>query len=175
MKYSILTLILLFNINFTMAQQKTVYDFELKKANGEPLVLSQFKGKKLLIVNTASKCGFTPQYTELQEIYVEYGDKLVVVGFPADEFGGQEPGSNEEIIQFCKKNFDVTFPLAEKSVVKGNGIHPLFEFLTTQENPNFTGDIKWNFEKFLIDENGLLIGRYRSSVKPDSDKIISKI
>ena len=138
------------------------------------LILFYYK-KKLLIVNTASKCGFTPQYTELQEIYLEYGDKLVVVGFPANEFGGQEPGSNEEIIQFCKKNFDVTFPLAEKSVVKGNGIHPLFEFLTTQENPNFTGGIKWNFEKFLIDENGLLIGRYRSSVKPDSDKIISKI
>ena len=137
MKYSILTLILLFNINITMAQQKTVYDFELKKANGEPLVLSQFKGKKLLIVNTASKCGFTPQYTELQEIYVEYGDKLVVVGFPADEFGGQEPGSNEEIIQFCKKNFDVTFPLAEKKCCKRKWNTPFVRIFNNPRKSKF--------------------------------------
>ncbi|MVN90577.1 glutathione peroxidase [Mucilaginibacter aquatilis] len=153
----------------------TVYDFKLKNIDGKAFDLKKYKGKKLLIVNTASKCGYTPQYTELQKLADQYKDKLVVVGFPANNFNGQEPGSNGDIKAFCEKNFGVTFPLSEKVSVKGLDIAPLFQYLTTQENPDFTGDIKWNFEKFLIDENGKLIHRYRSNVKPLSTEITSQL
>jgi glutathione peroxidase len=153
----------------------TIYDYKLKNIEGKDFKLSKYKGKKLLIVNTASKCGYTPQYAELQLLADKYKDKLVVIGFPANNFNGQEPGSNTEIQEFCKKNFGVTFPLTEKVSVKGLDIAPIFQYLTTQENPDFTGDIKWNFEKFLIDENGKLIHRYRSNVKPLSTEITSQL
>jgi len=153
----------------------SIYDYKLKNIEGKDFKLSKYKGKKLLIVNTASKCGYTPQYAELQLLADKYKDKLVVIGFPANNFNGQEPGSNTEIQEFCKKNFGVTFPLTEKVSVKGLDIAPIFQFLTTQENPDFTGDIKWNFEKFLIDENGKLIHRYRSNVKPLSTEITSQL
>ncbi len=153
----------------------SVYDFKVKNIEGKDFKLSKYKGKKLLIVNTASKCGYTKQYAELQLLADQYKDKVVVIGFPANNFGGQEPGSNIEIQEFCKKNFGVTFPLSEKVSVKGLDIAPIFQYLTTQENPDFTGEIKWNFEKFLIDENGKLIHRYRSNVKPLSTEITSQL
>jgi len=153
----------------------TAYDYKLKAIDGKAFKLSKYKGKKVLVVNTASKCGFTPQYKELQQLADQYKDKLVVVGFPANNFGGQEPGANTEIAQFCQKNYGVTFPLSEKVSVKGDDISPLFKYLTTAENPDFTGEIKWNFEKFLLDENGKLIHRYRSKTKPMSAEITSQL
>ncbi|WP_207426820.1 glutathione peroxidase [Pedobacter sp. SYSU D00535] len=154
-----------------VAPPKTVYDFKIKTIDGKNLSLQKYKGKKLLIVNTASKCGYTPQYAELEKLSQQYKGKLVVIGFPANNFGGQEPGANLTIKEFCKKNYGVTFPLAEKVSVKGEDTAELFKFLTAAANPDFTGDIKWNFEKFLIDENGNLIRRYRSAVKPLSPEI----
>lgn len=149
----------------------SVYTYKIQNIDGKNLDLTKYKGKKILIVNTASKCGFTKQYAELQKLADTYKDKLVVIGFPANNFGGQEPGNNLNIKEFCEKNFGVTFPLAEKSSVKGADISPLFKHLTTAENPDFTGEIKWNFEKFLIDENGNLVHRFRSAVTPMSTEI----
>lgn len=158
---------------FTAAN--SAYDFKLKNIDGKDFSLAKYKGKKILVVNTASKCGYTKQYAELQKLADQYKDKLVVVGFPANNFGGQEPGANTEIKEFCSKNFGVTFPLSEKVSVKGVDIAPLFQYLTTAENPDFTGEIKWNFEKFLLDENGKLIHRYRSGTTPLSPEITSKL
>ncbi|GGH02441.1 glutathione peroxidase [Parapedobacter pyrenivorans] len=152
-----------------------VHQFTFTAIDGKQVNLSEFKGKKLLLVNTASECGFTKQYAGLQELSEKYADKVVVIGFPANNFGGQEPGSNVEIQGFCEKNFGVTFLLAEKSSVKGDDISPLFKYLTTTENVDFAGDIKWNFEKFLIDEKGNLIHRFRSKTEPLSDELISKL
>jgi glutathione peroxidase len=149
----------------------TVYTFKLKTIDGADFSLAQYKGKKVLVVNTASKCGFTPQYAELQKLSDMYKDKLVVVGFPANNFGKQEPGTATEIKTFCTKNFGVTFPLSQKVSVKGDDIDPLFKYLTEAPNPDFTGEIKWNFEKFLIDENGNLIHRFRSQTTPLSPDI----
>ncbi|MDO3642019.1 MAG: glutathione peroxidase [Mucilaginibacter sp.] len=149
----------------------SVYDFKLKSIEGKPFSLAQYKGKKVLVVNTASKCGFTPQYADLQKLAETYKDKLVVVGFPANNFGQQEPGANSEIKSFCKDRYGVTFPLSQKVSVKGADIDPLFKYLTEAPNPDFTGEIQWNFEKFLIDENGKLIHRFRSKVTPMSEEI----
>jgi glutathione peroxidase len=160
---------------FITSAPSTVYTFKLKTIDGKDFSLAKYKGKKLLIVNTASKCGFTPQYAELQKLADQYKDKVVVVGFPANNFGGQEPGTNSEVKEFCTKNFGVTFPLSSKVSVKGDDIDPLFKYLTSEPNPDFTGEIKWNFEKFLIDENGKLIHRYRSTVKPLSDEITKEL
>jgi len=160
---------------FITSAPSTVYTFKLKTIDGKDFSLAKYKGKKLLIVNTASKCGFTPQYAELQKLADQYKDKVVVVGFPANNFGGQEPGTNSEVKEFCQKNFGVTFPLSSKVSVKGDDIDPLFKYLTNEPNPDFTGEIKWNFEKFLIDENGKLIHRYRSTVKPLSDEITKEL
>ncbi|MGV3761782.1 glutathione peroxidase [Parapedobacter sp.] len=157
------------------APAESVYQFTVTSIDGKEVDLSQFEGKKLLLVNTASECGFTKQYAGLQELSEKYGDKVVVIGFPANNFGGQEPGSNTEIKGFCEKNFGVTFLLAEKSSVKGKDISPLFAYLTAADNPDFTGEIKWNFEKFLIDEHGHLIHRFRSKVEPMSDAIVDKL
>jgi len=153
----------------------SIYDFSFTSIDGQKVELSQFKGKYVLLVNTASKCGFTVQYKELQELQNQYGDKLVVIGFPANNFGSQEPGSNVEILGFCEKNYGVTFLLSEKIDVKGNEIDPLFKYLTTASNPDFTGDINWNFEKFLIGKDGKLIHRYRSKVTPLDASITSAI
>lgn len=166
-------LTLMLALLFTAAN--SAYDFKLKNIDGKDFSLAKYKGKKILVVNTASKCGYTKQYAELQKLADQYKDKLVVVGFPANNFGGQEPGANTEIKEFCSKNFGVTFPLSEKVSVKGVDIAPLFQYLTTTENPDFTGEIKWNFEKFLLDENGKLIHRYRSGTTPLSPEITSKL
>ncbi|SEG55047.1 glutathione peroxidase [Sphingobacterium lactis] len=161
---------------FTMLfQQPTVYDFSFTSLDGKQVNLADFKGKQLLIVNTASKCGFTKQYKELQELHEQYGDKLVVIGFPSDNFGGQEFADNQAIAEFCEKNFGVNFILAEKSDVKGEHISPLFKYLTSAENPDFKGDIKWNFEKFLIGKDGKLVHRYRSKTNPMDAEITKQI
>jgi glutathione peroxidase len=163
-------LVVFFALLFAVAPS-SVYEFKLKSIDGKNFSLKKYKGKKVLIVNTASKCGYTPQYTELQKLADTYKDKLVVVGFPANNFGGQEPGTNEDIKTFCHDNFAVTFPMSGKVSVKGLDIDPLFQYLTTAENPDFTGEIKWNFEKFLIDENGTLVHRFRSKTTPMSADI----
>lgn len=157
-------LLILFSLIFT--PPASVYDYTVKTIDGKQIKLSKFKGKKILIVNTASKCGFTPQYEDLEKLHQKYGKEIVLIGFPAGNFGGQELATNAQIQDFCKKNFGVTFLLSEKVSVKGEDINPLFKFLTTAQNPDFTGDIKWNFEKFLINEKGELVHRYRSAVKP---------
>jgi len=160
---------------FITAAPAPVYQFKLKDIDGKDFSIAQYKGKKVLIVNTASKCGFTPQYADLQKLADQYKDKLVVVGFPANNFGQQEPGANSDIKTFCEKRYGVTFPLSEKVSVKGDDICPLFKYLTEAPNPDFTGEIKWNFEKFLIDENGKLIHRYRSQTTPLDPSITKEL
>ena len=152
-----------------------VYEFKLKDIDGKDFSIAKYKGKKVLIVNTASKCGYTPQYADLQKLADLYKDKLVVVGFPANNFVQQEPGANADIKTFCEKRYGVTFPLSEKVSVKGDDISPLFKYLTSAPNPDFTGEINWNFEKFLIDENGKLIHRYRSQVTPLDPSITKEL
>jgi glutathione peroxidase len=158
-----------------MLPAQSFYDFKINNIDGAPIRLSDFKGKKILVVNTASECGYTPQYAELEKLYQKYKNKLVVIAFPANNFGGQEPGSNKQIKQFCSKNYGVSFLVAEKVSVKGGDIHPLFQWLTSQPNPDFKGDINWNFEKFLLDENGKLVHRFRSKVKPLDPAITAAI
>lgn len=167
--------ILLIIIGLFFAPPKNVYDFKIKTIDGKEIPLSKYKGKKLLIVNTASKCGYTPQYEELEKLHKQYGKDLVLIGFPAGDFGGQELSTNSEIKAFCKANYGVTFLLSEKVSVKGKDINPLFQYLTSQENPDFTGDIKWNFEKFLINEKGQLVHRFRSKVTPLSQELTKNL
>jgi len=164
------TLAFIFAFMF-ISSSSELYTFKLKNIDGQNFSLAQYKGKKILIVNTASKCGYTPQYAELQKLADTYKDKVVVVGFPANNFANQDPGTNSEIKTFCEKRFGVTFPLSEKVSVKGDDIAPLFKYLTEAPNPDFTGEIKWNFEKFLIDENGKLIHRFRSATTPMSPEL----
>ena len=168
------TLLLIMSL-FLNPPAKSVHDFSFKTIDGKEVKLAKFKGKKIMIVNTASKCGYTPQYEELEKLHKQYGKKLVVIGFPAGNFGGQELETNSEIKEFCSSKFDVTFLMAEKSSVKGNDITPLFKYLTTSENSDFKGDINWNFEKFLINEKGQLVHRYRSKVKPLDQEIVKNL
>lgn len=134
---------------------KSIYQFKVPGLLGGTINFSQFKGKKILVVNTASKCGNTPQYEDLENLYKKYKGQLVIVGFPANNFAGQEPGTNDQIAEFCKKNYGVTFPMAEKVSVKGDDMAPIYKFIVADaENHGFTDPIKWNFTKFLFDENG---------------------
>jgi glutathione peroxidase len=153
----------------------SVHEFKVQGIDGKTIDFTKYKGKKILIVNTASECGYTRQYAALQELSEKYKDELVVIGVPANNFGGQEPGSDSDIKEFCSKTYQVTFPMAAKVSVKGADMAPLFKWLTSQENPDFTGDIRWNFEKFLIDEKGKLIRRYRSGVKPLDAEITGQL
>lgn len=155
----------------------SVHDFKVAGLDGNTIDLAKFKGKKLLIVNTASKCGFTPQYADLEKLYEKYKDKLVIVGFPANNFGQQEPGNSKEISEFCTKNYGVTFPMAEKVDVIGDNTAPLFKYLTEEAKKLGVADpvIKWNFTKFLIDENGKLIAVFPSKVSPMSEEITSHL
>ena len=155
-----------------LLSSSSVYDISLNKISGESFKLSDFKGKKVLIVNTASKCGYTSQYADLEKLYQENKETLEIVGMPCNQFMGQEPGNNAEISKFCKKNYGVTFTLLEKGHVKGSKQHPIYNWLTNKEN-NGVDDysISWNFNKFLLDENGKLIGYFGSSVNPMSDEI----
>ena len=158
---------------FVGVSASSVYDFKVTGLDGNPIDLSQYKGKKILFVNTASKCGFTPQYADLEKLYTTYQNKLVIIGFPANNFAQQEPGSNKEISEFCTKNYGVTFPMSEKVDVVGDNISPLFKYLTDQAKAMGVTDpvIKWNFTKFLVDENGKLIAVFPSKVKPMDDQI----
>ena len=156
---------------------KSPLDFKVKTIDGKDVDLSKYKGKVVLVVNVASQCGNTPQYKGLEDLHKKYKDKgLAVLGFPANEFGAQEPGSNEEIAQFCKKNYSVDFDMFSKIKVKGDGIDPVYKFLTDkQTDPQFGGDVKWNFEKFLIGRNGVVVGRFDPGVKPESKEVVSAI
>lgn len=151
----------------------SIYDYKVSGLNGEEIDFAKFKGKKILIVNTASECGYTPQYADLQKLHEKYKDKLVVIGFPANNFMGQEPGTNEQIKDFCKKNYGVTFPLAQKVSVTGDDIHPLFKYLTEEGKKIGASEpvIRWNFTKFLVDENGKLVKVFPSKVNPLSEEI----
>jgi glutathione peroxidase len=168
----------------------TIYDFKVPGLDGTDIDFSQYKGKKIMIVNTASQCGNTPQYKDLETLYEKYKDKLVIVGFPANNFGAQEPGTNAEIKEFCTKEFSVTFPMAEKISVKGDDIHPLYKWLVDQSkemSKTVTGQtskdyawkaflrdpVSWNFTKFLLDENGKLIAVFHNKVMPMSDEVLS--
>jgi len=159
----------------TLFAPPSLYDFKAKSIDGKAFDFSKYKGKKILIVNVASQCGHTPQYEGLEKLYEKYKDRLVIIGFPANNFGEQEPGTNAEIKEFCKKNYGVSFPMMEKVSVKGDDMNPLFKWLTTQSNLDFTGEIKWNFEKFLLDENGNLIRRFRTKVEPMDEQITKAI
>jgi glutathione peroxidase len=155
---------------------KNIHGFKVEALDGSTIDFASFKGKKILVVNTASECGYTPQYKDLEKLYETYKDKLVVIGFPANNFGGQEPGSNSEIKSFCTKNYDVSFPMAAKISVKGDDMAVIYQWLTQKEkNGVLNAEIKWNFNKFLIDENGRMMYKFESSVTPMSEEITGKL
>jgi glutathione peroxidase len=158
-------------------KEKSLYEFSMKNIDGNETKLETYKGKVLLIVNTASKCGLTPQYEALQAVYDKYKEKnFVILGFPANNFMGQEPGTEEEIKEFCTLRYKVTFPMFAKISVKGTDQHPFYTFLTNEKsNPGFAGDISWNFEKFLIGKDGKTLARFSPSTKPDDPKVIEAI
>ncbi|MDF2447771.1 MAG: Glutathione peroxidase [Bacteroidota bacterium] len=178
--YIVAALVLLFLLFYRFkkpAVKTTIYQFKAKTLEGSEFDFSTLRGKKILIVNTASKCGFTPQYKELEELYQKYKDKdFVVIGFPCNQFGEQEPGSNEEIKDFCSRNYGVTFPMMEKTNVKGDSISPIYKWLTSKsENGVENSSVKWNFQKYMIDENGFLVGNVSSLKGPMTSKIITWI
>lgn len=151
----------------------SIYDFKVPGIDGNEIDFSKYKGKKIMVVNTASKCGNTPQYAELEKLYEKYKDKLVIVGFPANNFGGQEPGSNLEIKEFCTKNYGVTFPMADKISVKGEDVAPIYKYLTDEATAKgYENPVKWNFGKFLIDEKGNLIATFSPKTQPMSEEIL---
>ena len=160
----------------TTAAAASVYDFTVKSIDGKDVKLSQYKGKKLLIVNTASECGYTPQYKELEALYKQHGDKVTVLGFPANNFGGQEPGTEAQIATFCEKNYGVTFPLFSKVSVKGIDTAPLFKFLADKTKNGAVSDVPtWNFCKYLVDEKGHVLKFYPSKVTPLSPELLADI
>ena len=155
---------------------KSIYDFKIKALDGSTIDFSKFKGKKILVVNTASMCGFTPQYEGLEKLYDEHKDKLVIIGFPSDNFGNQEYHDNDSISSFCKKNFGVTFPLTTRVDVKGPKATPVFKYLCDKnENGVLDAAISWNFNKFIIDEHGKLLQHFDSKVTPDSPELLKYI
>lgn len=157
-----------------IGSKTSIYDFKMKTLDGQELSLSKFKGKKILIVNTASECGYTPQYKNLQALHEQYGSKLVVIGFPANNFGGQEPGNSNEIKSFCTKNYGVTFQMMEKISVKGDDMHPLYKWLSSaDQNGSCSEAPGWNFCKYLIDENGNVVKFFPSKIDPMSKEITS--
>ncbi|WP_210465535.1 glutathione peroxidase [Rufibacter roseolus] len=163
------------NMN-TATASSSIYDIPLKTIDGKDTSLKKYKGKKVLIVNVASECGFTPQYADLEKLHKLHGDKVVVLGFPANDFGGQEKGSNEEIAQFCQKNFGVTFPMFQKASVVGAEQQPLYKWLTSKEaNGSNTSAPSWNFCKYLISEEGQIIKFYPSKVSPLSEELLRDI
>ncbi len=173
MKYFLSIAIIAMLSAFSLPGDPSIHTFKVKSIEGNTIDFSKFKGKKILVVNTASKCGYTPQYEQLEKVYEEYKDKLVIVGFPANNFGAQEPGTDTEIQEFCKARFGVKFPLASKISVKGDDTAPIYKWLTSKgENGVLDAEIKWNFNKFLLDENGKMIAYFDSKVKPDSEEIL---
>lgn len=156
----------------TMSIPNQLYDIQIDSLRGKPIDLSYYKGKKILFVNVASKCGFTPQYKDLQELYDEYQDRLMIIGVPCNQFGKQEPGTNDEIQEFCQVNYGVSFLITEKVDVKGSKQHPLYSWLTQKSaNGKKNSTVRWNFQKYLVDENGEYIDYYYSMTKPKSKKI----
>lgn len=172
-----LFLMLLLLPALALAVSKSVYDFTLNSIDGQPSPLSSFKGKVVMLVNVASKCGYTPQYSALESTYEKYKDRgLVIVGIPANNFGAQEPGTNEEIKTFCSRKYNVTFPMMAKVSVKGSDQTPLYQFLTDKTlNPTTGGEIKWNFTKFIFDRDGNAIARFEPEVTPDSPQVTAAI
>jgi glutathione peroxidase len=172
------TLALLFAFSFMtnfIARAASIYDIPVKDIDGKSITLNAYKGKVLLIVNVASRCGFTPQYTALEATYKKYSDQgFVILGFPCNQFGGQEPGSDEEIKQFCTSKYFITFPLFDKIEVNGANRHPLYELLSGKDSP-FPGNIGWNFTKFLIGKDGQIRKRFDSKTKPDSPEVVAAI
>ncbi len=157
--------------------EKSVYEFTMKDIDGKQVKLDTYKGKVVMIVNTASKCGYTPQYEGLQALYEKYKDKgLVILGFPANNFMGQEPGTEEEIKEFCTTKYKVSFPMFAKISVKGEDQHPLYNFLTNKTtDPAFSGDITWNFNKFVLDRNGNVVARFGSKDTPQGDNVVAAV
>jgi glutathione peroxidase len=171
---------LLFGVTLMSASAfaaNSVHDFTLNSIDGKPAPLSEYKGKVLLLVNVASKCGYTPQYAGLESLYRKYKDQgFVVIGFPANNFGAQEPGTNAEIKQFCSTKYNVSFPMYAKVSVKGSDTTPLYQFLTDKSaNPGRGGEIQWNFTKFLVDRDGKVVGRFEPAVTPDSPELTGAI
>ncbi|MBC7720850.1 MAG: glutathione peroxidase [Pedobacter sp.] len=157
---------------FTLPANNSIHSFKVKSIDGGMIDFAKYKGKKILVVNVASQCGYTKQYEGLQKLYDVYKDKLVIVGFPANNFGSQEPGSDGEILQFCKARFGVTFPMASKISVKGDDTAPIYKWLTSKtENGVLDAQIGWNFNKFLLDENGKMIAYFPSKIEPNSEEI----
>ena len=174
-KFVVLALFVLLSA-VSAAQAEAVIDHVVQSLNGKDVDLSEYRGKAMLIVNTASKCGFTGQYAGLQSLYEKYADRgLVVVGFPSNDFGGQEPGSSDEIETFCQKNYGVTFPMMAKVHAKGSDKAPVYETLTEKTSKDIRGEVKWNFTKFLVDADGNVVNRFGSSVKPMSAELTSAI
>lgn len=158
----------------TSNAQESIYDVAINDISGNPIDLNEFKGKHILFVNVASECGFTPQYAGLEELYKQFKEGLVVIGLPCNQFGGQESGTEKEIQQFCSKNFGVSFLLTEKIEVKGEGIHPLYKWLTDKKiNGKSSSSVKWNFQKYIVDEKGEFVNYFYSTTKPMSSKITS--
>ena len=172
-----LALILFAAAGMSWAAARSIYDFKMDSIDGKPVKLHSYKGKVVMVVNVASKCGFTPQYTALESIYEKYKDRgLVIVGVPANNFAQQEPGTDAEIKTFCSTKYNVTFPMMSKVSVKGDDKAPLYQYLTDQStDPQFAGDIKWNFTKFLFDRDGKPVARFESAVKPDSPQVVEAI
>jgi glutathione peroxidase len=172
-------IILLFHFTIAKSQTmtNTIYNFKVKSIDGKDYDLSQLKGKKVMIVNTASKCGLTPQYVELEKLYEQYkNENFIIIGFPANNFGAQEPGTNEEIKEFCTKNYGVSFPMMEKISVKGDDMHPLYRFLTSKnENGKADSKVEWNFQKYLINADGTLETSIGPETSPSDEKIITWI
>ena len=173
MRKLILTLIVFLAAGATAARATSIYDFTMKSIDGQPVSLKTYSGKVVLLVNVASKCGFTPQYAGLEALYEKYKDRgLVIVGIPANNFAAQEPGMNEEIKKFCSNKYNVTFPMMAKVSVLGDDKTPLYVFLTDKNaNPKVGGDIKWNFTKFLFDRDGNPVARFEPAVTPDSPEV----
>lgn len=174
-------MMLFFNFFFFLPAPKgdvpaSIYDFKVAGLTGNTIDFSQFRGKKILIVNTASKCGFTPQYKDLEALYEKYKEKLVIVGFPSNNFLWQEPGSNEDINSFCEKNYGVTFPMAAKVSVKGRDMAPVYRWLTNKDYNHYkSSSVKWNFQKYLVDEKGALVAIFSPATKPSDPDVISAI
>ncbi len=175
-KLILITVIIMISI-LNGTAQKSFYDFKVKAIDGKDFDLSSLKGKKVMVVNTASKCGNTPQYSKLEALYEKYKNRnFVIIGFPANNFGSQEPGTNKEIAEFCTLNYGVTFPMMEKISVKGSDQNPLYTWLTTASlNGKMDSEVTWNFQKYLIDENGNLVDVVAPKTQPDSEKIINWI
>ncbi len=175
--FSPITFLLLVIGTISVHAQKNFHDFTVRDIHGSEYELAQLEGKKVLVVNTASKCGFTPQYADLEKLYKKYGgDDFVIIGFPSNDFARQEPGTNEEIAEFCRTEFEISFPMMSKIIVKGDKINPLYKWLTNRsQNGVEDSKVTWNFQKYMIDEDGRLVGHVAPRKKPDCEEIVSWI